>query len=184
MIQVQTVLDVADNSGAKVVQCIKVLGGSRRRYAQLGDVIVGNAVTNIFNGLGGADSLNGGGGNDVLVGGLGNDTLVGGANSDIFQFTTAPNSVSNRDVITDFNHALDTIQLDNAVFAALGAGGPLNAGFFRLGAAAADADDRIIYNQVNGALYYDSNGNAAGGSVMFAVLSTKPAIAADDFVVI
>ena len=40
MIQVQTVLDVADNSGAKVVQCIKVLGGSRRRYAQLGDVIV------------------------------------------------------------------------------------------------------------------------------------------------
>jgi large subunit ribosomal protein L14 len=40
MIQVQTVLDVADNSGAKVVQCIKVLGGSRRRYAKLGDVIV------------------------------------------------------------------------------------------------------------------------------------------------
>ena len=40
MIQVQTVLDVADNSGAKVVQCIKVLGGSRRRYAELGDVIV------------------------------------------------------------------------------------------------------------------------------------------------
>ena len=40
MIQVQTVLDVADNSGAKVVQCIKVLGGSRRRYAQFGDVIV------------------------------------------------------------------------------------------------------------------------------------------------
>lgn len=40
MIQVQTVLDVADNSGAKRVQCIKVLGGSRRRYAQLGDIIV------------------------------------------------------------------------------------------------------------------------------------------------
>jgi large subunit ribosomal protein L14 len=40
MIQVQTVLDVADNSGAKVVQCIKVLGGSRRRSAQLGDGIV------------------------------------------------------------------------------------------------------------------------------------------------
>ena len=39
-------------------------------------------------------------------------------------------------------------------------------------------------NQVNGALYYDSNGNAAGGSVMFAVLATKPAILADDFVVI
>jgi large subunit ribosomal protein L14 len=40
MIQMQSFLDVADNSGAKTVQCIKVLGGSRRRYAGLGDVIV------------------------------------------------------------------------------------------------------------------------------------------------
>ena len=40
MIQLRTVLEVADNSGAKVVQCIKVLGGSRRRYAHIGDVIV------------------------------------------------------------------------------------------------------------------------------------------------
>ncbi|MBF0187553.1 MAG: 50S ribosomal protein L14 [Magnetococcales bacterium] len=40
MIQVQTKLDVADNSGAKKVQCIKVLGGSGRRYATVGDVIV------------------------------------------------------------------------------------------------------------------------------------------------
>ena len=40
MIQAETQLDVADNSGAKRVACIKVLGGSRRRYAGLGDVIV------------------------------------------------------------------------------------------------------------------------------------------------
>ena len=40
MIQTRTILDVADNSGAKRVQCIKVLGGSRRRYAEVGDVIV------------------------------------------------------------------------------------------------------------------------------------------------
>jgi large subunit ribosomal protein L14 len=40
MIQMQTVLNVADNSGAKKVACIKVLGGSRRRYASLGDIIV------------------------------------------------------------------------------------------------------------------------------------------------
>ena len=39
MIQMQTVLDAADNSGAKRVQCIKVLGGSKRRYAAIGDVI-------------------------------------------------------------------------------------------------------------------------------------------------
>ncbi|MDE0028949.1 MAG: 50S ribosomal protein L14 [Deltaproteobacteria bacterium] len=40
MIQVGTVLDVADNSGARRVQCIKVLGGTRRKYASVGDVIV------------------------------------------------------------------------------------------------------------------------------------------------
>ena len=40
MIQMQTNLDVADNSGAKRVQCIKVLGGSKRKYASIGDVIV------------------------------------------------------------------------------------------------------------------------------------------------
>jgi large subunit ribosomal protein L14 len=40
MIQVETNLEVADNSGARRVQCIKVLGGSKRRYASVGDVIV------------------------------------------------------------------------------------------------------------------------------------------------
>lgn len=39
MIQMQTKLDIADNSGAKKVMCIKVLGGSRRRYASIGDII-------------------------------------------------------------------------------------------------------------------------------------------------
>ena len=39
MIQMQTVLEAADNSGARRVQCIKVLGGSKRRYAKVGDVI-------------------------------------------------------------------------------------------------------------------------------------------------
>ena len=39
MIQAETMLDIADNSGARRVQCIKVLGGSKRRYAGIGDVI-------------------------------------------------------------------------------------------------------------------------------------------------
>lgn len=40
MIQVESYLDVADNSGAKKIQCIKVLGGSKRKYASVGDIIV------------------------------------------------------------------------------------------------------------------------------------------------
>ncbi len=40
MVQLKTLLNVADNSGAKQVQCIKVLGGTRRKYARIGDIIV------------------------------------------------------------------------------------------------------------------------------------------------
>jgi large subunit ribosomal protein L14 len=50
MIQEQTMLDVADNSGAKQAMCIKVLGGSRRRYASLGDVIVATVKKALPNG--------------------------------------------------------------------------------------------------------------------------------------
>ena len=42
MIQQQTLLDVADNTGAKTVMCFKVLGGSKRRYATVGDVVIGS----------------------------------------------------------------------------------------------------------------------------------------------
>ena len=49
MIQEYTFLDVADNTGAKEVMCIKVLGGSRRRYATVGDIIVGSVKKAIPN---------------------------------------------------------------------------------------------------------------------------------------
>lgn len=47
MIQQQTLLDVADNTGAKTVMCFKVLGGSKRRYASVGDVIIGSVKKSI-----------------------------------------------------------------------------------------------------------------------------------------
>ena len=50
MIQVQTELKVADNTGAKIVECIKVLGGSKRRYASIGDSIVVSIKEAIPNG--------------------------------------------------------------------------------------------------------------------------------------
>ena len=50
MIQVQSELDVADNTGARIVECIKVLGGSKRRYASIGDNIVVSVKEAIPNG--------------------------------------------------------------------------------------------------------------------------------------
>ncbi|MFZ3207902.1 MAG: 50S ribosomal protein L14 [Geobacteraceae bacterium] len=49
MIQMQTILDVADNSGAKKLYCIKVLGGSKRKYASIGDIIVASVKEAIPN---------------------------------------------------------------------------------------------------------------------------------------
>lgn len=49
MIQVESMLNVADNSGAKTVKCIKVLGGSKRRYASVGDIVVVAVRTTIPN---------------------------------------------------------------------------------------------------------------------------------------
>ncbi len=50
MIQEYTRLNIADNSGAKVAQCIRILGGTRRRYARVGDVIVASVKSAIPNG--------------------------------------------------------------------------------------------------------------------------------------
>ena len=50
MIQVQTEMNVADNTGAKIVECIKVLGGSKRRYASVGDLVVISVKDAIPNG--------------------------------------------------------------------------------------------------------------------------------------
>jgi Ca2+-binding RTX toxin-like protein len=78
----------------------------------------------------------------------------------------------------------DTIELSSAIFTAFATTGSISPGAFNIGAAASEADDRIIYNAGTGALIYDSNGNVAGGATQFAVLSAGLALTANDFVVI
>ena len=62
--------------------------------------------------------------------------------------------------------------------------GALNANAFVTGTAALDADDRILYDVSTGKLYFDADGNGAGGAVQFAILSGSPALNAGDFMVI
>jgi Ca2+-binding RTX toxin-like protein len=149
----------------------------------INNVIIGNLAANILLGEGGNDVLSGLGGNDRLFGGVGNDTLTGGLNNDAFVFNTPPNAL-NRDTITDFVPADDTIQLENAVFTRLVANGTLVSGNFFAGPAAHDANDYIVYNQATGALFYDANGNGAGGAVQFATISNRPTLTNADFLVI
>ena len=149
------------------------------------NIIIGNNFANTLNGGLGNDTVNGAIGNDKLFGGAGNDRLTGGLNADVFVFNTALNAAANRDLVTDFSHVDDTLQLENAIFTKLGAGvHALNPAFFHVGAAAADANDYIVYNQGTGVLSYDANGNAAGGAIAFAFLANHAALAANDFLVI
>jgi Ca2+-binding RTX toxin-like protein len=168
-------------------------GNLRGLGNSLANTITGGAGNNIINGglngdrlIGGAgsDKLAGGDGNDTLSGGAGIDGLSGGAGRDIFVFDTPANAATNRDLITDFSHVDDTFHLDNAIFTRLGAAGALDPAFFHAGPAAADADDYLIYNRANGMLCYDANGSAAGGVTLLAVLANRPALAANDFMVI
>ena len=135
--------------------------------------LTGNALANTLLGNNGANALNGDGGADTLQGFAGNDT---------FGFTTALGA-GNVDAIVDYTVADDAIQIDNAVFTGLAAGA-LAASAFRTGAAAADADDRIIYNSATGALLFDADGNGAGAAVQFATLSAGLAMTAGEFTVI
>jgi Ca2+-binding RTX toxin-like protein len=144
--------------------------------------IYGNAGNNALSGDGGSDNLVGLAGNDVLIGGGGNDVLRGGAGADEYRFVSNLNS-GNVDSILDFSAADDTIVLDDAVFAGLGLGG-LAAGAFATGPAAADADDRIVYNSTTGALLFDADGNGAGAAIQFATLNAGLALTASDFTVI
>jgi Ca2+-binding RTX toxin-like protein len=156
----------------------QLLGGARN------DTLDGGGGNDTLDGGSGNDSMTGGSGNDRLLGGSGNDTLIGGSGLDVFRFTTALNALTNVDRLSDFNAASDSIELDDAVFAAAGPVGALAAGAFRAGSAAADASDRIIYDSASGHLLYDADGNGAGAAILFATVEPGTPITFADFFVV
>lgn len=115
------------------------------------------------------DRLDGGAGNDMLLGDRGTNYLTGGTGAD--KFIIDRNGV---DYLNDFTIADgDKIQLDRNVFTKLTLTGALSSDWFRVGSAAADFNDYIIYNPSNGNLSYDSNGSSSGGSELIAVIGTN-----------
>ena len=153
------------NAGAEV-EVITVLDPAGTETINLtgnefGQSVLGNA---------GANRLDGGAGADVLEGRGGADELA---------FTIALGN-GNIDTIADFVPGLGVILLDDAVFTGLSSGA-LGAAAFRTGTSAQDADDRIIYDQATGALYFDADGNSAGASMQFAWVTAGTSLAASDF---
>ncbi|WP_052954484.1 M10 family metallopeptidase [Microvirga vignae] len=139
--------------------------------------LTGNTLANVIKGNAASNKIYGGAGNDVLYGGT-------GTGRDIFVFNTALNSSSNKDRIMDWSATYDTIQLENRYFTKLTKTGTLSSSFFKISSKALDANDYIGYDKATGNLWYDSNGNAAGGQVVFANVGANKAIAYNDFVVV
>ncbi len=122
-------------------------------------------------------------GNNHLVGRGGNDTIWGRDGNDTFAFDTMLNAATNVDRIMDFNPAGEGIYLDDAIFSNLSrpVDGVLLDNEFRIEAAALDADDRIIYNNLTGALSYDSDGTGAAAAVQFAIVTAGLDVTRNDF---
>jgi Ca2+-binding RTX toxin-like protein len=156
--------------------------GSNIERLSLGGVSAINGTGNEL-----ANTLSGNAVSNILNGALGNDTLIGGLGNDYFRFNSAPNSLTNRDTITDFNVANDTVQLENSIFSALGiAIGVLASAMFKnlTFGGAVDTSDRILYNDTNGAVFYDTDGSGAALAIQFATISGAPTLTNADFVVI
>jgi Ca2+-binding RTX toxin-like protein len=160
-------------------------------YAGVDTIKGGVGDDNIYGGTGN-DRLLGGGGRDMIDGGLGNDVIIAGAGQDSIYagdgadriiFDAAP-VAGQRDYIQNFTGGSDRILLDQDIFTAIGPVGLLASGKFRLGTVAGDANDRIIYDNMTGTLYYDRDGNGAAKAQIIAEMVDSPALTAADFQII
>ena len=123
--------------------------------------LTGNEFAQGIQGNDGANVLNGMGGSDELVG-------WGGADSFVFSTALGPNNI---DSIFNFASGSDKLLLDDAIFTGL-APGALPASAFVAGTAALDADDRVIFDQTTGKIFFDADGSGSGAAIEFAFLRT------------
>ena len=151
--------DLYDGSGGLVQGVIDGGGGS--------DTIIGGIESDFLVGGRGNDTVRGGGGDDTIIGCYGRDILKGGAGADTFAFA----NLRQADKIADFNADEDLIHLEDSALKGMSGTGGLAASAFHIGAVATDDDHRIIYDEETGKLYYDRNGDAAGGVTKIARLS-------------
>ena len=94
----------------------------------------------------------------------------------------ALSAATNVDDILDFSVVDDTIQLDRDIFTSITVDGTLAAGAFHAGTAAADADDRIVYNAATGEIFYDADGVGGAAQILFATVNAGTALTNADFV--
>lgn len=117
---------------------------------------------------------------DVIDTQDGNDKVVFGDKKDKLLFDSALNEMTNVDRLKKFDSGKDKLYLDEDIFSNI-TPGKLSSSAFHKGTAAADADDRIIYDKKSGALYYDPDGTGALTQTQFAQLDKGAKLKASDF---
>ena len=135
----------------------------------LANTVVGNAGVNVLNG--GASASD-------------NDMLTGGAGNDYFAFNTALNAPPTSTPSPTLRWRTTPSGWTMRCSPGSRPVGVLNADAFHIGTAAADAEDRLVYNSATGALSYDANGTGAGGLAQFAKLAAGLSLTTADFVVV
>ncbi len=164
---------LADNVENLIIEGMASLNGTGNSAT---NQLTGNGADNVLSGLGGNDRLTGGLGNDRLIGGAGRDILTGGAGSDDFVFSEW--GTGNFDTVADFDAAFDTIQLSSTAFGLdIGA---IDSSEFGFGTKATTATQRLVYDQARGDLYFDADGNGAGGRQLIASLVDGTVLTYDD----
>ncbi|GFE69595.1 proprotein convertase P-domain-containing protein [Chroococcus sp. FPU101] len=137
------------------------------------------AVT--VNGGNGNDTLIGGRSNDFLYGGMGNDSLTGGSGADRFIYNAKLEGINQ---ITDFVVVDDTIAVSAAGFGGgLSSSTSISTSQWRVGTAATTSSHRFIYNNTNGSLFFDSDGNGAIAPIQLATLIGNPTLTQSDILV-
>ena len=150
-------------------------GGSHDDYLKgenSNDVVRGALGNDTIFGDQGNDRLLGDAGDDYLVGGSGNDTIFGGSGADQFIFNSPSEQV---DQIADFNVVDDQILLNSNGFTSLSVG-ILSSNQFTIGSQADNSDQRIIYDDLTGDLWFDPDGIGLITPTKVASLATNLAL--------
>ncbi|MEH1945846.1 MAG: calcium-binding protein [Nostoc sp.] len=167
--------------GAYTVSGNNTLDGGANDDRLIVDYSSGN---NLLDGGDGNDTLtaSGASGKNTFKGGKGNDNLYGGAGTDTFVFNSFSEGV---DSIYNFNVTNELIQVSAAGFGGALSSGLLSASSFTLGASATTSNQRFIYNNTTGALYFDQDGSAGGfAQVQFAQLSGGVSLSQNNLLVV
>lgn len=142
------------------------------------DSLTGGSARDLLRGGLGDDTLNGDTANDILSGDGGNDVIIGGEGSDRFEFNSPEEGT---DTITDFESGNDLISISVEGFGGELETGSLSSAQFILGSSASTSEQRFIYNQDQGDLFFDVDGSGEAEEIKIAVLSDSPSLSHRDF---